>query len=91
MILADDERDVSTTTLQVSVDGHVPEPARVGGEDVAALAVEAALFDSKALLPSSRDNGGRCHSSVSTSLSSHARCSMDGTKYESVSSSREHG
>jgi hypothetical protein len=44
--LVDDERDVATTSLQVDCRGSVPCPARVGREDVAALAVSAALFDS---------------------------------------------
>lgn len=45
--LVDEERDVNTTSLQVGVDGSVPGPARVGRDDVAALAVAAALFDSQ--------------------------------------------
>ena len=44
--LVDDLRDESTTSLQVGIDGKVPTPARVGREDVAALAVAATLFDS---------------------------------------------
>lgn len=43
--LVDDERNLTTTALQVNVDGSVPHPSRVGREDVAALAVAAALFD----------------------------------------------
>jgi hypothetical protein len=46
--LVNDERDITTTTLQVASCGSVPCPARVGREDVAALAVAAALFDSTA-------------------------------------------
>ncbi|KAL3944394.1 MAG: hypothetical protein SGBAC_001518 [Bacillariaceae sp.] len=42
--LVDEERDINTTALQVSASGIVPCPARVGREDVAALAVAAACF-----------------------------------------------
>mmetsp|Transcript_16979 Transcript_16979/g.41381 ORF Transcript_16979/g.41381 Transcript_16979/m.41381 type:complete len:571 (-) Transcript_16979:95-1807(-) len=45
--LVDEERDVNTTTLQVSASGVVPNPARVGREDVAALAVAAASFSNE--------------------------------------------
>lgn len=41
--LTDDERNAETTTLQVDPRGVVPSPARVGRDDVAALAVAAAL------------------------------------------------
>jgi len=44
--LVDDERDLNTTALQVDPGGSVPSPARVGREDVAALAVASALFNS---------------------------------------------
>ena len=43
--LVDEERDAATTALQVDPSGWVPTPARVGREDVASLAVAAALFD----------------------------------------------
>lgn len=43
--LVDDERDVNTTSLQVSAEGWVPCPSRVSREDVASLAVAASLFD----------------------------------------------
>jgi hypothetical protein len=42
--LADEERDVNTTSVQVSASGRVPTPARVGREDVATLAVASATF-----------------------------------------------
>ena len=58
--LVDEERDVNTTSLQVSIDGRVPGPARVGRDDVAALAVAAALFDSDSM----RQNKGNEDSSV---------------------------
>lgn len=45
--LVDEERDCSTTSLQVDPSGCLPSPNRVGRDDVAALAVAAALFDSK--------------------------------------------
>jgi len=45
--LVDEERDVNTTSLQVNPSGWVPSPSRVGREDVAALAVSAALFNSQ--------------------------------------------
>jgi hypothetical protein len=37
-------QDVNTTFLQVDLTGRVPGPARVGREDVASLAIAAALF-----------------------------------------------
>ncbi|KAL3903962.1 MAG: hypothetical protein SGILL_010248, partial [Bacillariaceae sp.] len=42
--LADEERDANTTAVQVSSSGRVPTPARIGREDVAALAVASATF-----------------------------------------------
>ncbi|CAJ1943116.1 unnamed protein product [Cylindrotheca closterium] len=45
--LVDEERDTNTTALQVSASGVLPNPARVGREDVAALAVAAASFTSE--------------------------------------------
>jgi hypothetical protein len=45
--LVDEERNATTTTLQVDPSGQVPFPARIGREDVAALAVAAALFQSE--------------------------------------------
>ncbi|GKZ01446.1 hypothetical protein MPSEU_001095300 [Mayamaea pseudoterrestris] len=46
------ERDVNTTAIQVGIHGRVPEPSRIGRDDVAALAVAAALFNqSKASSP----------------------------------------
>jgi uncharacterized protein YbjT (DUF2867 family) len=45
--LVDEERDIKTTTLQVDPSGVVPSPARIGREDVADLAVAAAMFDSQ--------------------------------------------
>jgi hypothetical protein len=45
--LVDEERDVKTTSLQVDPSGVVPSPARIGREDVADLAVAAAMFDSQ--------------------------------------------
>lgn len=42
--LVDDERDVNTTSVQVSSSGRVPSPARIGREDVATLAVASATF-----------------------------------------------
>jgi hypothetical protein len=42
--LVDDERDVSTISVQVSATGSVPTPARIGREDVATLAVASATF-----------------------------------------------
>jgi hypothetical protein len=45
--LVEDERDVNTTSVQVSATGKVPSPSRVGREDVAALAVAAATFVSQ--------------------------------------------
>jgi hypothetical protein len=45
--LVDEDRDVQTTSLQVCPSGRLPSPSRVGRDDVAALAVSAALFDSK--------------------------------------------
>lgn len=44
--LVDEDRDDSTTSLQVDPSGKVPSPARVGRDDVAALAVASALFQS---------------------------------------------
>lgn len=44
--LVDEERDANTTSLQVDPSGTLPCPARVGRDDVAALAVASALFDS---------------------------------------------
>lgn len=43
--LVDELRDENTTHLQVGIDGCVPSPSIVGRDDVAALAVAAALFD----------------------------------------------
>lgn len=43
--LVDEERDVKTTSLQVDPYGVVPSPARIGRQDVADLAVAAAMFD----------------------------------------------
>ena len=45
--LVDDERETGTTNLQVDPTGTVPLPSRIGRDDVAALAVESALFDSR--------------------------------------------
>jgi hypothetical protein len=45
--LVDEERNATTTSLQVDPSGRVPFPARIGREDVAALAVAAALFQSE--------------------------------------------
>jgi hypothetical protein len=42
--LVDDERDVNTTSVQVSSSGQVQSPALIGREDVATLAVAAATF-----------------------------------------------
>jgi hypothetical protein len=42
--LIDDERDVKTTAIQVSSSGSVPDPSRVGRDDVASLVVEAAIM-----------------------------------------------
>jgi hypothetical protein len=42
--LVDDERDVNTTSVQVSASGSVASPARIGREDVATLAVASAIF-----------------------------------------------
>jgi len=57
--LVEEERDVQTTHLQVSADGKVPAPAIVGREDVAALAVAAALFDSSVSTGKDRAAVGR--------------------------------
>ena len=43
--LVDDERDATATAVQVGINGWVPGPSRINREDVAALAVSAALFD----------------------------------------------
>ena len=43
--LCDEERNVTATSLQVSPTGSVPLPSRVGREDVASLAVAAALWN----------------------------------------------
>lgn len=45
--LTDEERDVHTTGLQVCSSGMVPLPARVSREDVASLAVAAAMHEVK--------------------------------------------
>jgi hypothetical protein len=45
--LVDEERDVKTTSLQLDPYGFVPSPARIGRQDVADLAVAAAMFDSQ--------------------------------------------
>lgn len=42
--LCDDERNVTTTALQVDSSGSLPLPSRVGREDVAALAIASAFF-----------------------------------------------
>lgn len=42
--LVDEERDVNTTSIQVSSSGTVQSPAIIGREDVATLAVAAATF-----------------------------------------------
>ena len=42
--LVDEERDVNTTSIQVSCNGRVQSPALIGREDVATLAVAAATF-----------------------------------------------
>jgi hypothetical protein len=42
--LVDEERDVNTTSVQVSSSGQVQSPALIGREDVATLAVAAATF-----------------------------------------------
>jgi hypothetical protein len=57
--LVDEERDVTTTSLQVDPSGYVPCPARVGREDVAALAVASALFDSQPRQKQKRRTGDR--------------------------------
>jgi hypothetical protein len=49
--LVDEERDVKTTSLQVDPYGVVPSPARIGRQDVADLAVAAAMFDSQRTEP----------------------------------------
>lgn len=53
--LVDDERDASSTSLQVDISGRVSSPARVGREDVAALAVAATFFDSNDHVSPKRD------------------------------------
>jgi hypothetical protein len=53
--LADEERDVNTTYVQVSSSGRVPGPSRVGREDVATLAVAAATF----VTPNKTDETGK--------------------------------
>ena len=55
--LVEDERDANTVSLQVDTSGSLPAPARVGREDVAALAVAASLFDSKRPKRKTRDDG----------------------------------
>lgn len=45
--IVDEERDVETTNLQLTTKGKLPMPARIGRDDVAALAVEGALFSSQ--------------------------------------------
>ena len=45
--LTDDDRDNKKVSLQVDPAGKVPSPARVGRDDVAALAVSACLFQSE--------------------------------------------
>eukprot|EP00536_Pseudo-nitzschia_multiseries_P009498 jgi/Psemu1/200814/e_gw1.265.56.1 len=61
--LVDEERDVNTTSVQVSSTGRVPSPALVGREDVAALAVAAATFVTQNRTngdhPSDKDSGFR--------------------------------
>lgn len=52
--MVDTERDIETTTVQVSATGSLPSPSRVGREDVADLLVAASLFDSKAASKQSR-------------------------------------
>ncbi|KAG7363372.1 NADPH-binding protein [Nitzschia inconspicua] len=42
--LVDDERDVNTTSVQVSATGRVDSPSRIGREDVATLVVASATF-----------------------------------------------
>ena len=48
--LAEDERDIATTNVQVDISGKLPYPGRIGRADVAALAVAAVTL--KQELPS---------------------------------------
>ena len=56
--LCDDERNVTTTSLQIDPTGSLPAPSRVGREDVASLAVASALFtDNESATTSSLPQG----------------------------------
>lgn len=56
--LSDEERNVTTTALQVDPSGSLPSPSRVGREDVASLAL------SSALLPMLKENVTRVDDNV---------------------------
>lgn len=53
--LTDDERNANQTSLQLRIDGKVPSPSLVGRDDLADLAVVAALTST----PSTLDNANR--------------------------------
>lgn len=68
--LTDEIRNTTTTSLQVNCDGILPQPALVGRDDVAALAVSAALTKLDLESNTKRPKKGNLYSEVNAKDSS---------------------